>query len=201
MNRPVLGAFAAAALTVASCNSGSEGALGQAHLSADCPSQDLSCIAQGLDGPLAVGAAARINVIQGCRLATPPTRLVSSHPDVLAVDGDVVHGATAGRVTLLVMLADEDAVVDFIHVWVTAADRLALSAFTSDGRELGEVVTGAELLTGEDSVLAARLYGRGQKLLGDTQAAFAVDSDVVTLLARRRRDVRGWWRAGQGKRR
>lgn len=183
MNRPVLGAFAAAALTVASCNSGSEGALGQAHLSADCPSQDLSCIAQGLDGPLAVGAAARINVIQAFPgSATPPTRLVSSHPDVLAVDGDVVHGATAGRVTLLVMLADEDAVIDFMHVWVTAADRLALSAFTSDGRELGEVVTGAELLTGEDLVLAARLYGRGQKLLGDTQAAFAIDSDVVTLL-------------------
>ena len=44
------------------------------------------------------------------------------------------------------------------------------------------MVTGAELLTGEVLLLAARLYGRGQKLLGDTQAAFALDSDVVTLL-------------------
>jgi len=183
MNRSTLGVFASAALAVASCGNGSEGALGQAHLSADCPAQDLTCVAQGLDGPLAVGAAARINVVQAFPgSATPPTRLVSSHPDVLAVDGDLVRGATSGRATLLVMLADEDAVIDFMHVWVTAADRLALSVFTSDGRELGEVVTGAELLTGEDLVLSARLYARGQKLLGDSQAVFAIDSDVVTLL-------------------
>jgi hypothetical protein len=181
MNRPVLGF--AAALAVASCGNGSQGALGQAHLSADCPSEDLTCVAQGLDGPLAVGAAARINVVQAFQgAATPPTRLVSSHPDILAVDGQTVRGVAEGRVTLLVMLADQEAVVDFIHVWVSAADRLALSVFTSDGRELGEVVTGAELLAGEDLVLAASVYARGQKLLGDTQAAFATDSDVVTLL-------------------
>ena len=183
MNRLSFAAFAAAALAVWGCGGGSPGALGQAHLSSDCPSQDLTCVVQGLDGPLAVGAAARINValaFQGA--ATPPTRLVSSHPDILTVDGDSVRGAADGRVTLLVMLGDKDAVVDFMHVWVTAADRLALSVFTSDGRELGEVVTGAELLPGEDLVLAARLYAQGQKLLGDTQAAFATDSDVVTLL-------------------
>jgi hypothetical protein len=184
MNRPVLGTFAAAVLAASSCGGeGSQGALGQAHLSADCPSQDLTCVAQGLDGPLAVGAAARINVrlvFQGA--ATPPTRLVSSHADILAVDGESVRGVADGRVTLLVMLANEDAVVDFMHVWVTAADRLALSVFTADGRELGEVVTGTELLTGEDVVLAASLYARGQKLRGDTQAVFATDSDVVTLL-------------------
>ena len=183
MRHPVLGVFAAAALAAASCGEGSPGALGQAHLSADCPSQDLSCVAQGLDGPLAVGAAARINVRQSFQgAATPPTRLISSHPDVLAIEGETVRGVGDGRATLLVMLADQDAVVDFLQVWVAAADRLALSVFTSDGRELGEVVTGAELLPGEDLVLAASVYARGQKLLGDTQAVFATNSDVVTLL-------------------
>jgi hypothetical protein len=183
MNRHLLGVFAAALLTASSCGEGTPGALGQAHLSADCPAEDLSCVAQGLDGPLAVGATARINVVlafQGA--ATPPTRLVSSHPEILAVDGENVRGAASGNVTLLLMLNDEDTVVDFMHVWVTEADRLALSVFTPDGRELGEVVTGAELLTGEDLVLAASLYGRGQKLLGNTGATFAADSDVVTLL-------------------
>jgi hypothetical protein len=183
MNRLLLGTLLAATVAASSCGEGSPGALGQAHLSADCPSEDLSCVAQGLDGPLAVGATARINVVvafQGA--ATPPTRLVSSHPEILAVDGDTVRGAAGGNVTLLIMLNDEDTVVDFMHVWVAEADRLALSVFTPDGRELGEVVADAELLTGEDLVLAASLYGRGQKLLGNTEATFTADSDVVTLL-------------------
>jgi hypothetical protein len=183
MNRLLLGTVVAATVTASSCGEGSPGALGQAHLSADCPSEDLSCVAQGLDGPLAVGATARINVVlafQGA--ATPPTRLVSSHPEILTVDGDNVRGTANGNVTLLMMLNDEDTVIDFMHVWVSDADRIALSIFTPDGRELGEVVTGAELLTGEDLVLDATLYARGQKLLGHSEATFEADSDVVTLL-------------------
>jgi len=183
MNRLLLGTVVAAIVTASSCGEGSPGALGQAHLSADCPSEDLSCVAQGLDGPLAVGATARINVVlafQGA--ATPPTRLVSSHPEILTVDGDNVRGTANGNVTLLMMLNDEDTVIDFMHVWVSDADRIALSIFTPDGRELGEVVTGAELLTGEDLVLDATLYARGQKLLGHSEATFEADSDVVTLL-------------------
>jgi hypothetical protein len=183
MNRLLLGTVVAATVTASSCGEGSPGALGQAHLSADCPSEDLSCVAQGLDGPLAVGATARINVVlafQGA--ATPPTRLVSSHPEILTVDGDNVRGTANGNVTLLMMLNDEDTVIDFMHVWVSDTDRIALSIFTPDGRELGEVVTGAELLTGEDLVLDATLYARGQKLLGHSEATFEADSDVVTLL-------------------
>src|SRR5215211_6302130 len=105
------------ALAGAGCASGSEGGLGQAGVSSDCPSEDLTCIAQGLDGPLAVGAAVRVNVIvtfQGA--ATPPTRLVSSHLDILAVEGSSVRGIAEGNATLLIMLADEDVVIDFLHV-------------------------------------------------------------------------------------
>jgi hypothetical protein len=183
MNRLLLGTLVAATATAASCGEGSEGALGQAHLSADCPSEDLTCMVQGLDGPLAVGASARIAVVlayQGA--ATPPTRFVSSHPDILVVDGDNVRGGAGGNATLLIMLNDEDTVIDFMHVWVVAPDRLALSVFTTDGSELGEVVTGAELLPGEELVLDASLYAGGQKLLGHSEATFATDSDVVTLL-------------------
>jgi len=183
MNRLLLLTLLAATVTAASCGEGSEGALGQAHLSSDCPSEDLTCMVQGLDGPLAVGASARIAVVlayQGA--ATPPTRFVSSHPDILAVDGDTVRGGVGGNATLLIMLNDEDTVIDFMHVWVAAPDRLALSAFTTDGRELGEVVTGAQLLPGEDLVLDASLYAGGQKLLGHAEATFTADSDVVTLL-------------------
>lgn len=171
------------ALAGVGCAGGSEGGLGQANVSSDCPSAELTCIAQGLDGPLAVGAAVRVNVIvefQGA--ATPPTRLVSSHPDILAVEGSSVRGAAEGNATLLIMLADEDAVIDFLHVWVTAADRLALGLFSREGVDLGEALGSAELLTGEDLVLAAQFYARDQKLLGDAEASWSTDGDVVTLL-------------------
>jgi hypothetical protein len=175
------------ALSVASFACGSEGALGQAHVSADCPAEDLSCVAQGLDGPLAVGAQARLNVVldfQGA--ATPATELRSSHPHLLAVDGDRVRGEGAGHASLLILLAADGAtpasVIDFMHVWVMVPDRLATTVFAPDGRELGEVVTGAQLLPGESLVLAPRLYARGQRLLGDPEATWTADADVVTLL-------------------
>jgi hypothetical protein len=177
----VLAAFTA--LAGAGCAVGSGGGLGQADVSADCPSAELTCIAQGLDGPLAVGAAVRVNVnvaFQGA--ATPPTRLVSSHPDILTVEGSSVRGAAEGNATLLIMLADEDAVIDFLHVWVAAPDQLAVGVFSREGLDLGEALGSAELLPGEDLVLAARLYARGQRLVGDAEAAFSADSDVVTLL-------------------
>jgi hypothetical protein len=170
-------------LAWAGCGSGSEGALGQADVSSDCPSADLTCIAQGLDGPLAVFAAVRVNVIlafQGA--ATPKTRLISSHPEILTVEGSSVRGAAEGNATLLIMLADEDVVLDFLHVWVAAPDQLTLGLFSKEGRDLGEALGSAELLPGEDLVLAARFYARGQKLLGDAEATFSTDSDVVTLL-------------------
>ena len=38
------------------------------------------------------------------------------------------------------------------------------------------------MLPGDELVLAARLYARGQRLIGDAEATFSTDSDVVTLL-------------------
>jgi hypothetical protein len=165
------------------CGGGSQGALGQAHVSADCPSQDLTCIARGLDGPLAAGAATEIDVMidfQGA--ATPATRLLFSHPDILTVDGSRVQGTAAGNATLLIMLAEEDSVIDFMHVWVAEPDRLSIGVTSPDGRELGEASDRAELLSGEALLLAPMLYARGQQLLGEARSTWTADSDVVTLL-------------------
>lgn len=178
-------------LLVAGCAAGSDGALGQAHVSADCPAEELTCVASGLDGPLALGAQAKLNVMlafQGA--ATPPTELRSSHPNVLAVDGDRVRGAASGHASLLILLAGDGtaqpsvppSVIDFMHVWVEAPDRVALTLFSPDGRDLGEAIAGAELLPGESLLLAPRLYARGQRLLGEAEATWTTSSDAITLL-------------------
>jgi hypothetical protein len=183
-SRLARGSALVASLVAAGCAAGSSsGALGQAHVSADCPSADLTCAGTGLDGPLAVGGSATLQVMltfQGA--ATPPTRLVSSHPDVLAVSGTSALGMAAGSATLLVMLAAEDTVIDFLHVWVAAPDRVAVELFSADGTDLGEAQTGAQLLAGEALVLAPRLYARGQQLVGEVDATWSSDTDVVTLL-------------------
>lgn len=170
-------------LTTVGCSGGSEGALGQAHVSADCASEDLTCIARGLDGPLAAGASAEIDVVLGFQgAATPTIRLVSSHPEILTVEGSRVQGTSVGNATLLITLGEEDSVVDFMHVWVAEPDRLAIGVHSPEGRELGEATDRAELLPGESLVLAPRLYARGQPLLGEPTPSWTADSDVVTLL-------------------
>jgi hypothetical protein len=180
---------AAIALLPAACASdGTKGALGQANASADCAQSDLTCVAKGLDGPLAVGAAVKVNVaiaFQGA--AAPATRLVSSHPGVLVADegsGGVVRGAAPGNATLLVMLAEQDAVIDFLHVWVAKPDRLAMGVFTTDERTLGENLTRTEMVVDDDLILTAQLFAGGQSLLGAANTVWTVDSEfaAVTLL-------------------
>jgi hypothetical protein len=177
---PMLAVVGVAAL---GCGRDTEGGLGQAHVSTNCPSEDLTCIVQGLEGPLAVGGTAQLNAQLEFQGSAPvPTELRSSHPGIFSVDGNRVLGKTVGHGSLLIMLANQESVVDFMHLWVVVPDRLALVLFTPDGRELGEALDGAELLPGESLLLASRFGARGQRLVGDPDATWTTDSDVVTLL-------------------
>jgi hypothetical protein len=179
-----LAVFVLGAFTAPACGNGSSsGALGQAHASADCPSTDVACIAQGLDGPIAVGAAVPVKItleFQGA--ATPPLHLVATHPDIFAVDGQTVRGKGPGSATLLIVQIGTDAVLDFLHVWVAAPDRLVLGVVSPEGIDLGDSPTSVELLAGDAFTLTPRLFARNQPLLGSAATAWAVDSDAVTLL-------------------
>src|SRR5262245_39220731 len=122
-----------AALSAPACGEASPGALGQAGVSSDCPHSDVACVVQGLDGPVAVGGAVKLHVaVQFQGAATPVTTLLSSHPAVLAAEGGTVRGMSPGLATLLILLGGSETVVDFLHVWVAAPDRLALHILSDD---------------------------------------------------------------------
>jgi hypothetical protein len=114
--------------------------------------------------------------------APPPTRLVSSHPAVLATDGDVVRGLAPGNATLLIMLADRDAVIDFLHVWVAEPDALALTVASGSGRVLGDAVSSVQLVPGDDLIVTPRLSARQLPLLGAPAIAWSLEGPAVTLL-------------------
>ena len=181
MNRPVLGGIAAAALAVASCGNGSQGALGQAHLSADCPSQDLDAawrrgsMARSRWEPRPASTSSR-------RFRGRPRRRRGWSPAIPTFSPSKGKPCAASRTAASPCWSCWRTRTRWSTSFTsgsTAADRLALSVFTSDGRELGEVVTGAELLTGEDS-------GAGRKRLCARAEAAGGHSGGVRDRQRRR---------------
>jgi hypothetical protein len=166
---------------------GTEGALSQSVFTPECEEDDLACIHAGLDAPIAVGGVQPLSInLDVPGTTTPPFELVSANPGVLKVSGNEITGENPG-VSALVMMAEGDIALDFLHVWVETPNRIAIE------RDGEEIIGAIELLAGDELSLSVAPYKNITRLLGGSSGDWTVSSDAVSVLQdgnpRRRRVV------------
>jgi hypothetical protein len=144
----------------------SGGALGQASVKPECGALSQACLQNGMDAPLALGAAMGIAVDYSVAgNSGPPTTLATVNADVLEVDDAVISGKSEGASGLLI-LDPEGSVVDFIHVWVARATDLEIVRHNTEGAVMGTVSDRATLLAGDELLLSVEAFSTTQGLLG-----------------------------------
>jgi len=168
-------------LLLAGCAEGSSGALGQTQASPQCSPTDLVCAVSGLDAPLATGASLPVDVsIASQGSASPPLTFVSADANVFSVSGVRLNGIAPGLASLLVMT--NGTVLDFFHIWVETPDALLLHRHTGEGVEVGDLPGRMQMLVGDELIVSAEPYRGPQRLLGEAEATWTADPDVVQLL-------------------
>jgi hypothetical protein len=158
------------------------GALGQSRTGDNCSPTDQDCVMAGLGAPLAVGATTRPAVRTQLRgSGAPSLSLWSAAPDVIAVEDGRITGKRDG-VSALVMSMDDGSAIDFVHVWVRAADRIELHRIATDGADLGEIDDTIELVAGESLRIAPEPYADAQRLLGAGPSEWRVEPALCDVL-------------------
>lgn len=160
----------------------SQGGMAQLDLSPECGALSQACIVHGLDAPIARGA--RLSLRLDFRLpgsSGPPAELRGTRPEVLAAEANQVHAAGEGTAAVLVVGPD-DRVLDFIHLWVVAADELRATRYTVEGIEVGRIRDHATLLMGDELLLAFESFAAGQPLLGEFRIEWSIDGDAVAMV-------------------
>lgn len=160
----------------------SQGGLGQSQTNAQCSPSDFVCVAGGLDKPLAAGTTLPVDVtldLQGS--ATPPISLLSGDESVITVDGAVLRGEGPGLAALLITIPG-NLVVDFFHVWVEQPTAIELHRRTADGADAGSIPGKLELLVGDEVLLSVEPFAGAQRLLGEPDAQWSVDSASAQIL-------------------
>lgn len=138
--------------------------------------------AERVDAPLAVGASIEPDVRAELRGSTAPTLvLTSSRPEVLTAEDGRITGRAPGVAAVLVT-TKAGAVIDFYHLWVEQAERVAVQRLDARGRSMGRVRDGIDMLVGESVHLAPRLYTGAQQLEGTVDAQWEVDSPAAQVL-------------------
>jgi hypothetical protein len=139
--------------------------------------------AKALNAPLAVGASIQPHVEMNLAgTATPTLVLLSAQPGVVTAEGGRLTGRAPGVSAILVTTKDGE-VLDFYHLWVEQASRATLHRLYRDGRDMGEVREGIDLLVGESALLTPRIYRDSQELAGAVQGRWSVDPAVATVLS------------------
>jgi len=160
----------------------SHGLLGNASVSPECGAFNQTCLAQGLDAPLALGATTELSIesrIAGS--SGPPITLRSANAAVLKVTGPAVQAVGAGLAGLL-FVGPKGQVLDFIHVWVAAAKELRIQRYSRSGLLLGRVHHTVTLLQGDELLISVEPYAAGQPLLGQFELKRSVDGDAVRVV-------------------
>lgn len=143
----------------------------QATIAGQCAADDVACARRHPLAPLAIGTRFHPDVsteIAGS--STPNLVLQSADPSVLAVEDGALVAKHPGASAVLISTAD-GAVVDFVHVWVAPITRISLA------RRDGDRIAGSIGLTvGEDITLVPTLWNGAQRLGGDSDATWTVDS-------------------------
>lgn len=134
--------------------------------------------------PLALGASFQPEVLAELKGdAAPVLSLISGRPDVLAFERGRLWGRAPGLAPVLIATSD-GVVIDFYHVWVARATRLALRRSDEAGKDLGEMLAGFDFVVGESVYLTPRVYYEAQELTGDVDAEWSVAPPLVEFLRR-----------------
>lgn len=161
---------------------GCSGAMGQVAPATAADTADKGSLASTLNAPLAVGGEVRPALrfdFQGS--AAPPTHLISARPDVLAIKDGLLVGRAPGMSAVLVAL-DGDTVVDFLHVWVKAADRIEVHGIDAGGSDLGPLTEPIELVVNDTVRLVPHAYGGSERLIGVATSSFVVEPPIAMVL-------------------
>jgi hypothetical protein len=155
---------------------GLTGAMHQATLVGQCANDDVACSRRHPLAPLAIGAHFHPEVAtDAASSSTPSLHLESVASDVLAVDGDSLIAKRAGASAVLIS-TDDGSVVDFVHIWVAPVTQITVT------RRDGERIDGTIGLTvGEDVTLAPALWNGAQRLSGEADAQWTLQSSDASL--------------------
>ncbi|HEY3356992.1 MAG TPA: hypothetical protein VGQ83_27325 [Polyangia bacterium] len=194
---PLLRTLAAAAL-LAGCGGGAEGigghpsgAGGGGTTAPECGALGQACISQGLDAPLVLGG--RYELAVGSQIAGssgPPVTLEVADPTVLTATESGVEAVGAGASAVLFIGPDET-VLDFIHLWVVAAEELRIMRYAPTGVLLGRVQAQVQLLAGDEVLVAVEPYTNAQPLMGNFELLHSVTGDAVAIVPD---SVAAWYR-------
>jgi hypothetical protein len=157
----------------------------------ECGALGQECLAAGLDAPLALGA--RYDVAIASQIAGssgPPVTLAVADPSVLTVTDSAIEAVGAGASAVL-FIGPDDAVLDFLHVWVEAPDELRIIRYAQTGAVLGQVQDSVELLTGDEILVAVEPYAKAQPLMGTFEMVHSVDAAAVAIVPD---PVAAWYR-------
>jgi hypothetical protein len=169
----------------------SSGNLGQVAVSPECGALSQACIGQGLNAPLALGSRVSISVHhQIAGSSGPPTVLETANEKVLLPDDTALHAVGEGMSGVL-FVGPQAKVIDFIHVWVQAADELAIHRYSESGALLGQVQPTATLLSGDELLVAVEPRAGGQPLLGNFELETTIEGTSVAIVPD---PVAGWYR-------
>jgi len=157
----------------------------------ECGALDQVCIGQALDAPLVLGGHLELAIDFHVGGSTgPPLTVETADPTVLQASASDLMAAGEGASAVL-FVGPEDEVVDFIHVWVTAADELRVLRWSPMGDLLGRVQREIQLLVGDEILVSVEPYAAAQPLLGN----FALEREATgTAVAIVPDPVAAWYR-------
>jgi hypothetical protein len=183
--RSLLLPAAAAALALVACASdaGTSGAMGQSSTTPDCAPSDTNCLEDGLDAPVAVGARLPVDVrITAKGVSSPKMTLEAARSDVLSVEGGDLVGKSPGWSSVL-FVNEDGLVMDFLTLNVTPAERVEVYRLTeAGGVEASPLPSKIQLAIGDDFEIALKAFSGATRLLGELDATWQLDQDILTIL-------------------
>jgi hypothetical protein len=157
------------------------GAMGQVSTETGAGT-DKGALLSSLDAPLAVGGDVRPALHTDIKGSSgPPLHFVSARPDVVEVRDGLLVGKSPGMSAVLVAIGS-NTVVDFIHVWVAAVDRIDVHRVDGGGTDNGPLTEPIDLVTGEEMRLVPHAYAGSSPLVGVATSTWSVEPPIALVL-------------------
>jgi hypothetical protein len=165
------------------CGSGDGGELGQGGVSGDCSGFATECSIAGITHPIAVGATLPVTVDSALFGASAPELTLSSgRESVFTVEGQNITAHSEGLAPILIGIAGQESVLDFIHVRAARADNLQFAIALADGTDLKEQATTIQLVPSEYIWAEVAPFKGIAPLVGRLPLEWSVSSAAVTVL-------------------
>jgi len=157
----------------------------------ECGALGQACVGQGLDAPLALGGRFEVAVASQLSGASgPPVGLEAADATVLSATETSVEAVGEGASAVL-FVGPDGAVLDFIHLWVVAAEELRIMRYAPTGVLLGRVQDSVQLLPGDELLVSVDPYANAQPLMGNFDMIHVVEGEAVAVVPD---SVAAWYR-------